>query len=1112
MSQSAADNESEPVPFDLTGELPGAGITLLEASAGTGKTYTIAALVARYVAEGVPISAFLVITFTLAATSELRDRVRRRIEKAERGLDRYLATGAVGAHDTLIEVLTQGDREQIKLRRQRLSAALANFDAASITTTHGFCLDALAGLGLSGDCELDPVFAPDISELVDQVLDDEYVRLFYSTETPLPYGEARRIVQTVNSNFDARIEPAIGPETNAEIRSRVELATAARREIARRKRLGGLATFDDLVARLHAAVIDSERGAQAISTLQSRYRIVLVDEFQDTDNLQWAALQTAFGAGSTTLLLIGDPKQAIYGFRGADIYAYLGASSRATDKRTLTRNFRSTSRLLEGLDLLFGSAELGDAQIRYRRVVAGDPSHVGDPDRAPLRIRVVGDQAPVQRTAKENQCFQIDSANAFVARDLASDIASKLNENGARPEQIAVLVPLHRHAKLIHEALDAAGVPVVIRGSRSVLETSAAQSWLWLLEALDRPSSASAVRRLASTPFLGWSTERIAGATDADWAALHRQVSSWAQVLSEHGVAALQDTVARATALLSRMLAVPDGERDVTDLQHVGELINEQSVTELRGAGALAAWLHERISESLESDEDERARRLDSDAQAVQVITIHAAKGLEFPIVYCPFLWHAPQGAGNQPLPPVIHANGQRVVNVGGPGASGYDAAAQRRAEERMGESLRLAYVALTRAQDEVVIWWVRGVGVVRSPLSRIVATSRSVGDSVPGRLMALASASDTVSCSLLEALPDLVRWSGADSNDRVDLGVNTLGRPIDNFWRRSSFSALTSKAHEAHVGSESGVWQKVDEADLDVVSDPTGSALSPDSVAALRAVELPLAKVPAGASIGTFVHSVLEHVDFAAADLRGVLNAEVARQLSLRRLGSVDPEVVTVGLGLVLRTPLDSDADSRSLRDYGIADRINEMGFEYAVAGGSLVCGSLTIDAIRSLLEEYVPVGDPLSGYADRLAEPELATTLRGYLLGSIDVVLRTPTSGADARFSVADYKTNRLGPADELSAWHYRPEALRDAMFDAHYPLQFLIYTVALHRYLRWRLPGYDPAVNLGPVKYLFVRGMIGAPTPVVDGQRCGVYSWQPSAELVCALSDLMADGVSS
>jgi exodeoxyribonuclease V beta subunit len=262
---------------------------------------------------------------------------------------------------------------------------------------------------------------------------------------------------------------------------------------------------------------------------------------------------------------------------------------------------------------------------------------------------------------------------------------------------------------------------------------------------------------------------------------------------------------------------------------------------------------------------------------------------------------------------------------------------------------------------------------------------------------------------------------------------------------------------------------------------------------------------MPTGVHVGTFVHRVLEATDFAAADLPGELAAHVAAAQARGQVEVGDREAVVAGLEAALETPLGPLVGDLRLRDVRRCDRLDELDFELPLAGGDAPAGRLALGALGALVAVHLPAGDPLAGYAERLGDPSLRATVRGYLTGSIDLVVRV----GDA-FALVDYKTNRLAPPGEpLSAWHHRPAALRAEMERAHYGLQALLYTVALHRYLRWRLPRYEPERQLAAVLYLFLRGMTGPETPRVDGTPCGVFAWRPPAPLVTALSDALDRG---
>jgi exodeoxyribonuclease V beta subunit len=270
------------------------------------------------------------------------------------------------------------------------------------------------------------------------------------------------------------------------------------------------------------------------------------------------------------------------------------------------------------------------------------------------------------------------------------------------------------------------------------------------------------------------------------------------------------------------------------------------------------------------------------------------------------------------------------------------------------------------------------------------------------------------------------------------------------------------------------------------------------------------LSNTPGGREVGTLVHAILERVDFAAADVSSELEAAV-RAVTARGVGVAgDFSGLADGLAAALATPLGPLLPGVSLRHVGRRDRLDELAFELPVAGGDAPVGQVATADIAALLAAHLPARGPLAGYAERLLDPLLATTLRGYLTGSLDLVFRRPAGTGGLRWYVADYKTNWLGEDDQpLTAWHYRPAALDSEMQRRHYPLQALLYLVALHRYLRWRLPGYSPEAHLGGVFYLFVRGMTGPDAPVIDGQTCGVFSWSPPAELIVGLSDLLGQG---
>ncbi len=1155
MTRSGSANCSEdptPRPFDVSGPLP-AGVTLLEASAGTGKTFTIAALAARYVAEGRALDRLLIVTFTRMATGELRERVRERLVSAAEALQGALAGVAPDDDDDVARLLAEGTPEEITQRHSRLAKAISEFDAATIETTHGFCMQVLSGLGTAGDVERDVTIVEDAHDLLEEVVDDLYIRRFWARPDDLVFdrSEALRIGERVLDHPTAAIVPPLSDDRDSRaIRRR--LAEAVRGEIDRRKRLTQVLTYDDILIRLRDTLADPVRGPAARSRVRARYEVVLVDEFQDTDPVQWEIMRRAFGEGGSTLVLIGDPKQAIYAFRGADVFAYLEAAKSTASKATLSVNWRSDGALIEAYDALFAHSQLGHEGIAYRSVRAADANRasrlIGAPSQAALRVRILHRaDGLVGLTAKGFAAKS--SALALVADDVAAEVVRLLSSGAevaerrgdgsevarepVRPGHVAVLVRSNREALIVQHALHQASVPAVIGGAGSVFATGPAKEWVRLLDALERPTSPDRAASAALTSFVGWEPVEVATASNERWEDLHWCLHDWAALLRRRGVAALLENVTASRRLPARVLARPSGERFLTDLRHIGQLLHAAASSEGLGSTALGAWLRRRIAEAdRDANNEDRSRRLESDAEAVQVLTIHRSKGLEFPVVYCPYPWDSYSPKDNVP---VFHDpdNGlARTIDVGIVDEGEYFTRNQELArEEQMGEDLRLLYVALTRAKHQAVLWWAGSHESKNSPLGRLLFARDQNGvvsafgkrpladDAVAARLSELGGGISVERVAPVEAL----RWTGAVPAP-PNLEADSFDRALDWGWRRASYSSITQASHESAVGSEPDEEDVVtDESvtDSPVPAAADGEALAGGSLAGgealagvesagsasrLRAVPLLLADMPAGTRVGTLVHAVMEATDFAAADLDGELRAALDAQLSWQHLDLGDLEAVVRGLRVAVETPLLVLPHGPRLREIDRRDRLDEMTFELPLLGGDTPRGDLAVADIAELLASHVRADDPMARYAQRLADPSLAPTLRGYLTGSLDLVFRLP----DERFVIVDYKTNRLGRAGEpLTAWNYRPAAVLAEMEAAHYPLQALLYTVALHRYLRWRLRSYDPERNLWGALYLFLRGMSSPEFPVVDGQPCGVWSWQPPGSLVEALSDLFDRG---
>jgi exodeoxyribonuclease V beta subunit len=414
------------------------------------------------------------------------------------------------------------------------------------------------------------------------------------------------------------------------------------------------------------------------------------------------------------------------------------------------------------------------------------------------------------------------------------------------------------------------------------------------------------------------------------------------------------------------------------------------------------------------------------------------------------------------------------------------------------------------------VLWWVAARSNRTSSLATILFArderDRVTADQAPS----LPAREDTLAAlerlagvcgGVAEVVPDRPRPGDHAPTDAGGGGlrVDPLDRWIDRRWRRTSFSGLAS--HDATPTASDDTATKDDEA-LDLVPGHETSSDRADDGRPLREVELPLAQVRGSAELGTMLHAVLEHADFAAPDLVDEMARHLDAQQARHLVAREHRDTLLSGMLAAIRTPLGPLADDRSLTGFDRAHRLDEPRFELPLAGGDRHGDRppAALARVAELVERHLDERDPLAGYHERLRDPRFAVDLRGYLNGAIDLVLRVGDSTRPDRYLVVDHKTNRLGWPDTPNAWHYRPEGLATAMQDGHYPLQALLYAVALHRLLRWRLPGYDPAVHLGGVAYLFLRGMTGPEVPRVDGQPCGVFAWRPPTALVTDLSDLL------
>jgi len=1126
--------------FDITDPLP-RGTTVLEASAGTGKTWTIAALATRLIAEGeLGITDLLIVTFTRAATKELRSRVRDRLQQVAGDLDLIRSGAPPGEeHDPLVRFLATGagprstpapavlGEAELGARIGRLREAAWDIDAATISTIHEFCHDVLRGIGVAGEGGGGHTLVDSAADLLAEVVDDLYLHMFSSSDAPpFDHATARRIATAVTNNPSAEIRPAEAPpgegppgegpgEGSAPAAQRSAFAHAVRAEFQRRKRDRGVLTFDDVLTGLADSLdppaSDPARGRNAElarDRVRERWKTVLVDEFQDTDDTQWRILKAAFH-GERDLILIGDPKQAIYSFRGGDINTYLEAVRTAPHAYTLGHNYRADEPLVEATGGILRDAELGHEQIRVRPIAAGKrrtevklPTDAG----GRIRIRVVDIE---NFTLSRTKFPRIGELREAIAGDVAIDIAELLAQppqvrdsatdswRDAEPSDIAVLCHTNRDARQVQQKLADLGIHGVVSGGSSVFTSEAAAQWLTLLDAMDQRGNTGLARAAALGPFFGYTGAALAEDPDPVLDDVTARLREFDHLLTTSGCAAVFEAAQGGgeASMAARVLRHAGGDRLLTDLRHLSELM--QAAHPRTGASTLALWLRDQQQTAAS---DAHLRRLESDAGAVQLMTIHAAKGLQFPFVYLPTV-----GVAEPKIDaiPAFNLDRRRIVDVSGklPG----EHAARVRAEAE-GEQLRLFYVALTRAAGQVTMYWApaRGAGSTamnrlltrrgeplpaNTPAARVCAELRArLGEHARVELVTARAAPP-----LAPALPEL---TGA---------ARAWTRSLDAHWRRSSYTSLSAGAES--LASRPGAEGAAGEPDLALTDDEqdlTGVAPPRAPRGAPGHLPSPMAKLPKGAQFGSLVHGILETINTRAEDLSEEIRRRIVEQLR-HWPQDLDPEELRAAIEAVLSTPL-APALPATLSELDPAEHVAELDFELPLDGGHRAPPTDTLVTLRDLapiLRRHLRPSDPMFRYA-RVVDSRAyeLQSLRGYLTGSIDLVFRH-----EGRFYVADYKTNWLGPTDiPLTTAAYDRAGVNAAMETSSYPLQALLYTVALHRYLRWRLPGYDPGEHIGGVLYLYVRGMAGPETPITDGHAAGVYYWAPPPGLVTELSDLL------
>jgi exodeoxyribonuclease V beta subunit len=914
-----------------------------------------------------------------------------------------------------------------------------------------------------------------------------------------------------------------------ELHLRRRLLPWAAEEVRRRREQRGVQSYDDLLQHLLDA-LEGPSGERLATRLRNRYPAALIDEFQDTDPVQFRIFDRIYPTGEEggTLFFVGDPKQAIYGFRRADVFAYIAARKSAARRYSLGVNRRSTKRLVDGVNALF----VEPAPFVIADIAADPVEAIGDEERGVLKTP--GDESPPLRFSFFAKC-SVEQATRSSVRETVRQIVGLLQgpsaafiEGGLDPGpirggSIAVLVRTNHQARRIRKALGEAGVPSVLAVQSSVFGTDVAADLELVLDAVRDPSDERKMGAAFATSLCGLSGEEVdlarrePGSAAADaWVDRVERFRGYHRRWSTRGFVEMFRDLVEGEGMAPRVLAAPDGERRLTDLLHLGECLGSEAAGGKRRIEALMNWFASSRADARDeapADDDERRMRLESDEDLVQIATLHKSKGLEYDVVFLPFAWDYKLKAGDPPKgkhrkktqdSPVLFHDAEAGEFAAGLDFGGKAREFHRqlaRMEERA-EFLRLFYVGVTRARHRCHVTWGAVKGneasapawlIHRPRLGADVAGPAIAADDTPrARTIAELERLDRID-KALDTRNDEQLWEDllalqarASDSIHVERVPPATGDPLPRLettkapattlsprtWTAShtptpgrilSFSAI---ANRKGIGASSA--QIAQAAELSENPDHDGESETTEEGAP---VADDLSKLPSGRLAGKCLHDIFERLPFEALDPEAADEALVraVANESLEAFDIRDSEArVDVVTETVRRTvcarlergwrhPEPANADGPSpatpirLAGLPVARRVRELEFHFPLQS---VDGKAFAAAIRK---------DP----ACAELSPVLDASLEGYLKGYVDLVFQ----GDDGRFYVVDYKSNRLG--DGPSA--YGRDAVIADMEKHRYPLQSLIYTLALHRLLRQRLgDAYDPATHLGGSFYLYLRAI--------------------------------------
>jgi exodeoxyribonuclease V beta subunit len=1204
--------------FDLA-ECPLRGTNLIEASAGTGKTYAITGLFVRLILEKeIPPERILVVTYTNAATKELKDRIYMTLLKA---VDVFTGRGQAedsSERDFIPELKRKFSSEGVLPgKTELLKAALRNFDECTIATIHGFCQQMLIENAFESNSLYNTELISDETQLLAEMVQDYWRRHIYDAPIPVVSRILKDGIKKLvdlygykTSNPDLKVRPAHielnletladlcneatdvharlrsswqedgdtarrlvmseslnkGTYKAAKVRKALEemaaflesdapppdfvlpqhftlftaeqLARATKRHqavpahrffdacseyavkateidsfvlryitklqrelfdevegnIGTLKRQENVQCFEDLLTRLRSAVMERDddgtvREKRLSGTLRERFQAALIDEFQDTDPVQYAIFETVFGKESI-LFLIGDPKQAIYSFRGADVFAYMKAARNVENRHTLAYNYRSTENLVEAVNLLFGrkGRPFIYENIPFERQVARQKGSLvveGD-NAAPLKIWFVDETRFTETGKAVSKGAMAEIAPKAVAAEILRLLVlsregkayftdGQGEKRALGPGDVAVLVRMGVEARRVQKELSAYGITSVLTGTVSVFESDEAEEIGRVLTATAFPGDERAVKAAITTAMLGISGNALDAVLNDEeqWNEWIIKFQQYHETYHKRGFIVMFRSLLVNERVKERIIAYSDGERRLTNILHIAELLHREELEKKHGLADLITWLTGRMRETPHSDEAYELR-LESDEDAVKVLTIHKSKGLEFPIVFSPYNWH---GSRIRPGEVSFHDEEEHLQLTLALDAD--ESALAQAFSEELSENLRLFYVSLTRARYRCYTVWGRineagtsapgylihgqqcpdEAGSLKENLENLFGELDGIA--IKGRLRAIAAGKD--GCIEIGDIPE-GGFPGKHTSyqEAVDLQCAEFTGRIARAWRISSFSSLASRSARA-----------ADPADFDAEA-PEPPHEEPDEI-------LPgtfdIFTFPRGERAGTCLHEFLEQVDFQKT---GHHETRVLAEKTLRRYG-IDGRFTGAVLKMTdnLAKKRLGNGQAFSLADIATEKRVSEMEFYYPLR-------KLSRDSLAAVFGT-----PPVAAYARYrwMMERLEFSPIEGFVRGFIDSVF-----DHEGVFYLLDWKSNHLG----YVTGNYEERRIQADMARNYYFFQYHLYAVALHKHLQVRVRDYDYDRHFGGVYYFFLRGLDEDPASAT-----GIYFRKPGKNLIDSLS---------